>query len=241
MCAPCPAGGWAAGAPQLRTPCPALPRCPPASAEPLRGCSPEQRAAAGIRGGSWRGAERSGAGERHKREGRRESPSHAPLPQVYDGGPEEQCCSAATARLLKTCCSAFLGKVDAYCVFSLCFLVFFFFFFSSSSPALVGAALRRWGVCEGGFEFGEGLWSQRVPGGAGPCVPPGSQVRAARVSAVSPLSPSGPLRDRASMAIVFPRSCGDSPGSGLLPGPPCPGSRSAAGLPKASTEFVLFF
>lgn len=98
---------------------PSLPPSPPASAELLRGSSrgnvaPPPGFAAAF------GEERSG-GERHKREGRRESPSHAPLPQVYDGGPEEQLCSAATTRLLKTCCSAFWVKlmliVSFHCAF----------------------------------------------------------------------------------------------------------------------------
>lgn len=51
-----------------------------------RGRSASAPRCAPLRRSFWRGAKR---GERHKREGRRESPSHAPLPQVYDGGPEE--------------------------------------------------------------------------------------------------------------------------------------------------------
>lgn len=104
---------------------PSLPPSPPASAELLRGSSrgnvaPPPGFAAAF------GEERSG-GERHKREGRRESPSHAPLPQVYDGGPEEQLCSAATTRLLKTCCSAFWVKLMLIVSFHCAFLFFFFF------------------------------------------------------------------------------------------------------------------
>lgn len=168
----------AAAAPHLRTappaphspaqPCsalhspPSLHPSPPASAEPQPG---EHRATAALRGSFWPGAERSGAGERHKREGRRKSPSHAPLPQVYDGGPEEQRCSAATARLLKTCCSAFLGKVDAYCVFSLCFLFFFFFFPPPLFPLWLALPCAGGGCVWGGYTLGEGLSSQRVPQG----------------------------------------------------------------------------
>lgn len=237
-----PAPLHAAPGPPQRSLAPSLPPSPrpspPASAELLRGCSRGSTARPPPGSAAAFGEERSGAGERHKREGRRESPSHAPLPQVYDGGPEEQRCSAATARLLKTCCSAFWVKlmliVSFHCAFYSFFPPLLFSRFGWSCPAPVG------GVCWGRVQFGEGLSSLWVPRGARPVCPPdlaGEREGWGRacVRCVPPF-PARPLRDRASTAIVFPGGCGDSPSPGLLPGPPCPGSRRTAELPKARIE-----